>query len=201
MVTAGASTCAIVLRCKFRMMTIEKQIEILEQLGLKVNEGITIDDFVSGWGREEFERTPFDLVLFDLGGQRQRGSEWIYVSNVAWHLDMECIYDTGDYVRIAKNLCRISGMPELFENAADFVDIENSEAWLRYRVDGRDRHHSIEVHDDWADPAVVEAIMRDIERDGKHFYGKDNGQGSTWYFLDRHTARELNRLSGNALQR
>ena len=42
--------------------------------------------------------------------------------------------------------------------------------------------------------------MRDIERDGKRFYGKDNGQASIWFYLDQTAADKLNALTGNALK-
>ena len=41
--------------------------------------------------------------------------------------------------------------------------------------------------------------MKDIERDGKRFYAKDNGQASTWFYLDEVTAMKINALTGNML--
>ena len=42
--------------------------------------------------------------------------------------------------------------------------------------------------------------MDDIQRDGRRFYFKDNGQAMVLFYLDPGTAEELNRLSNNALK-
>jgi hypothetical protein len=41
--------------------------------------------------------------------------------------------------------------------------------------------------------------MQDLARDDKLFYAKENGQSSTWFYLDRATARTINALTGNML--
>ncbi|MCY2973328.1 MAG: hypothetical protein NTW52_01535 [Planctomycetota bacterium] len=84
-------------------------------------------------------------------------------------------------------------MPTLFKNIEDFVDLEKGKAWLRYSVDGNERFYAIPVDNDWADPATVGSIMKDIERNGNRFYGKLDGQATTWFYLNHETAKALNR--------
>ncbi len=48
-------------------MKLEKQLAKLAELGLALDPGITIDDLLHSFDREEFEEEPFDLVLFALG--------------------------------------------------------------------------------------------------------------------------------------
>ena len=80
------------------------------------------------------------------------------------------------------------------------VDIDACEAWLKYKVDGTERNWPVEVNDDWADALTLNYVMDDIERDGRRFYFKDNGQAMVLFYLDERSAAELNRLSNNALK-
>jgi hypothetical protein len=181
-------------------VTLEEQLETLAELGLSLNDGVTVDDLLYSWDRQEYENQPYNTLLFMLGSEVEREPWGRNVCDRAWNFDVECIEDTGSYVRIVENLCRVAGMPDLISDVEDFVDIENETAWLKYTIDGQQRHFNIPVENDWADPETVSAVMRDIERDGKRFYGKDNGQASIWFYLDQTAADKLNALTGNALK-
>ena len=181
-------------------MTLEQQLETLAQLGLKLNEGVTVDDLLYSWGRDEYENEPFDTILFMLGSEVEREPWGRNVCDRAWNFDVECIEDTGSYITIVQNLCRVAGMPDLITDLEDFVDIENGKAWLKYTIDGEKRNYTIAVDNDWADPETVGAVMDEIERDGKRFYAKDNGQASIWFYLDKETADKLNHMTENALK-
>lgn len=181
-------------------ISLEEQLETLAQLGLELNDGITVDDLLYSRDRHEYENEPYDTLLFMLGSEVEREPWGRNVCDRAWNFDVECIEDTGSYVMIVENLCRVAGLPDLISDAEDFVGIENETAWLKYTVDGQPRHINIPVDGDWADSKTVSAIMRDIERDGKRFYDKDNGQASIWFYLDQPTADKLNALSENALR-
>jgi hypothetical protein len=117
-----------------------------------------------------------------------------------WNFDAECIESSGDYVKIVKRLCELSGAPDYLTDVSDHVDLESGEAWLKYKVNDSERFWKIEVNDDWADSMTVSYVMDDIERNGKKFYFKDNGQSMILFFLDADTAIELNRLSNGALK-
>lgn len=179
---------------------LEHQLETLEQLGLTLNEGVTVDDLLYSFDRQEYEARPFDTILFMLGSEVERAPWGRNVCDRAWNFDVECIDDSGSYVTIVENLCRVAGALGRITDLDDFVDIENGEAWLKYTIDGKIRYYTITVDNDWADPETIIAVMEDIERDGKRFYGKDNGQASIWFYLDKDTAEKLNSLTGNALK-
>jgi hypothetical protein len=180
-------------------MTLEDQLAALSELGLSLNDGVTVDDLLYSFDRKEFEARPFDLLLFALGTEVERAPWNRAVCSRAWNLDMECICETGDYVRIAKRLCEVAGQPERLTSIEDFVDLERGEAWLNYLVGVSSRHYDVKVDNDWADPDTIAGIMSDIEHDGFQFYGKDNGQATIWFYLDADTAAKLNKLSGNGL--
>jgi hypothetical protein len=180
-------------------MTLEDQLAKLADLGLTLDDGITVDDLLYSFGREDYEGRPFDLILFVLGIEVEREPWGRSVCSRVWNFDTECIGATGDYVGILNRLCRVAGQPNSLTDVSDFVDIDADKAWLKYKVDGNERNWTIEVNDDWADTMTLNYVMDDIERDGRRFYFKDNGQAMVLFYLDERTAMELNRLSNNAL--
>ena len=180
-------------------MKLENQLESLAELGLTLNSGVTIDDLLYSFGRDEYESEPFDLILFVFGSEIEREPWGRSVCSRVWNLDMECIGESGDYAEIVKRLREVAGQPELIADIEDFVDLESGKAWLKYNIDGESREYTVTVNDDWADPDTISKVMADIERDGMHFYAKDNGQASIWFYLTTETAKSLNQLSGNAL--
>jgi hypothetical protein len=181
--------------------TLERQLSELSTLGLSLNEGVSIDDLLYSFKREEYEERPYDLILFVLGIEVEREPWDRCVSSQAWNFDHECITNTGDYTKIAKRLCQIAGNPSVLTNIHDHFDRENDIAWIEYTADGVKRHLNIEINDDWVDPAIIPHLIEDIERNGHHFYFKENGQAMIMYYLSDDSAAKLNRLSGNALRK
>jgi hypothetical protein len=181
-------------------MTLEQQLEILADLGLKLDPGITMDDLLCSFSREDYEEKPFDLILFVLGGEADCEPWGRAVCSRVWNFDTECICSTGDYVRIVKRLCQVAGQQDRLTDISDFIDFESGHAWLKYKVDGTERSWPVEVCNDWVDTRTLSYVMEDIQRDGCRFYSKDNGQAMVLFYLDAHTAAELNRLSNNALK-
>ncbi|HJZ90689.1 MAG TPA: hypothetical protein VKE40_07420 [Gemmataceae bacterium] len=181
-------------------MTLEQQLAKLAEFGLKLDDGITIDDVLYSFGREDFEQRPFDLLLFVLGIEVEREPWGRSFCSRVWNFDTECIASTGDYVRIVKRLCEVAGRPDCLRDVTDFVDLVACKAWLKYKVNGTERNWSVEVNDDWADMMTLNYVMDDIQRDGGRFYFKDNGQAMVLYYLDPRAATELNRLSNYALK-
>lgn len=163
-------------------MKLEQQLEALSEIGLRLNDGVTVDDLFYSFDRRKYEMKPFDLILFVLGIEVEREPWGRWICSSVWNFDMECIADAGDYVQIVKRLCELAGQPNLMTDIEDFVDLETGQAWLQYSVAGEARHYPVHVNNDWADPDVVAKIMSYIERDGFRFYAKDNGRppsGST----------------------
>jgi hypothetical protein len=181
-------------------MKLEDQLDTLENLGLGLNPGVTIDELLYSFDREAYEEEPYDLILFVLGTEVERPPWGRSVCSSAWNLDMECICETGDYVTIVSRFCEVANLKSALTDIEDYVDIESGEAWLKYVVDGQPRHFKVKVDNDWADPDTIAAVMSDLERDGFHFYGKDNGQATIWFYLNAETAAKLNQLTNGALQ-
>ena len=181
-------------------MKLEQQLAKLAEFGFNLDDGITIDDVLYSFGRDDFEQRPFDLILFVLGVEVEREPWGRSFCSRVWNFDTECINATGDYVHIVKRLCEVAGRPDCLKDVSDFVDLDAGKAWLKYNVNGTQRNWPVEVNDDWADMMTVNYVMDDIQRDGGRFYFKDNGQAMILYYLDARAAAELNRLSNNALK-
>lgn len=181
-------------------MTLEQQLQKLAELGLRLNDDVSIDDLLYSFDRKSYENKAFDLILFVLGSEVEREPWGRSVCSHVWNFDTECITSTGDYVRIVKRLCELSGNPEYLTDLSDHVDLASEEAWLKYTINTTTRHWKMEVDNDWADRMTLEEVLYDIERDGKRFYFKDNGQAMVLFYLSADTAKELNALSDNALQ-
>lgn len=180
-------------------MKLEDQLAMLAQLGFTLEPGITIDDLVYSFPREDFAQRPMDLILFAFGVEVEREPWGRSFCKRAWNFDTECITGTGSYVKIAKRLCDVAGRPDALSNVCDHVDLDAGEAWIEYTVDGKQRHWDIEVNDDWADMMVVAYVMNDLERDGRKFRAKDNGQAMVLFYLDDAATRQLNELTKKPL--
>jgi hypothetical protein len=180
-------------------MTLEEQLAKLADLGLTLDDGVSIDDILCSFDRADYEQRPFGLILFVLGIEVERKPWGRSVCSRVWNFDTECIGETRDYVNIVKRLCQVAGHPDRLTDIADFVDMKSGNAWLKYRVNGTQRNWTVEVKDDWADMLTLNYVMDDIQGDGQRFYFKDNGQAMVLFYLDSAMAAELNRLSNNAL--
>ncbi len=178
-------------------MKLEKQIEKLAELGLVLNQGISIDSLLTSYPREEYEKKPFDLILFLYGDEVEEEPWGRYICDSAWNFDAECIEDHGDYVAIVKQFHRITGKKKRLEDLSDSVDLEAEKAYLSYTLDGIRREFDIRVDNDWVDPETAEAIMDDMCEEGYGFYAKDNGQAAVWFYMTPANAKILNALAAN----
>ncbi len=178
-------------------MKLEKQIEKLSKLGLAINDDITIDDFLLSWSRAEYEEVPFELILFTYGTEVEEKPWGRFFCDMAWNFDVECIEDNGDYIAIVEQFHRITGKKKQLSDLSDSVDLEASQASLRYTVNGVRRELEIKVDDDWADPDTVQIIMNDMLDEGFEFFGKDNGQATVWFYMTVENALLLNALADN----
>jgi hypothetical protein len=176
-------------------MQLEKQLQVLEEFGFTLEPGVTLDDLFYSSDREGYEAEPFDLIFFIMGVEIEREPWGRRFCKRIWNFDTECIEQTGDYVKIAQELCNVAGKPQALQAIADFVDVEAGTGWLKYKVGDVERYWDVEVDNDWADPMVVSYVMDDIETDGGRFYGKDNGQASIICYLTKEEAERLNGLS------
>lgn len=89
-------------------MTLEQQLAKLAELGLQLADGVHVDDLIYSFDREDFERQPFDLVLFALGIEVEREPWRRAVCERVWNFDTGCIESSSVMVinSIAKTTAR-----------------------------------------------------------------------------------------------
>ncbi|WP_329203606.1 hypothetical protein [Streptomyces sp. NBC_01435] len=177
-------------------MRLEDQLDRLAELGLPLAAGRTVDELLYSSPREEYESRPFDLLLFALGCAVEDEPWERWFCDRAWHFDTECVRGPGSYVAIARQLCRIAGLPDALSELRDHVDLGEEEAWIEYTANGRPNSWPIDVRDDWADLLVVGYLIDELEDGERRFHVRHNGQAMTLFFLDDDAAARLNALAG-----
>lgn len=181
-------------------MTLEAQIQTLSEIGIALNDGVSIDDLLNSFDREQYEDRPFDLALSIYGAEVESEPWGRNFCDQVWDFDTEAIEGDGAYVDIVNRLALVAGRQDCLTEVKDSINMETGIAWVSYKIDGKPRKHDAHLNDDWADPTVVSAIMNDLETPGMKFYAKDNGQASVWFYLSSHLASKINKLTGNALK-
>lgn len=182
-------------------LKLETQLAKLAELGLVLNPGITIEDILYSFARDELEVKPFGLLLFVLGAEVERAPWGRRICNNVWNFDTECIVATGDYVKIVQNLCLLSGDRDYLTDITDYIDLDAGGCWLEYTLHDEQRQHwEIEANNDWADMLTISYVMEDLQRDGKQFYSLDNGRAMILLYIDRATADRLSDLCDEDLE-
>ncbi len=181
-------------------MDLEVQIQKLADIGITLNEGVSVGDLLLSYSRDEYENTPFHLILFVYGMEIEEEPWGRFFCDRAWNFDVEAIEDHGSYVEIVNNFHRLTGKSKHLVGLRDRVSVAEGQAELQYTVEGNERRFEPLVDDDWADPQVIEAVMEDLRQPGHNFYPIDNGQASVWYYLTEDQALALNDLADNVFK-
>ena len=117
--------------------------------------------------RDRFEREPWVALLHALGSDEGRGAPGETLVPDLWRLDTECIEDHGDYALIARGFAQIAGGALPLTAIRDHVALEAGEAWLEFRLHGRDYRWEARVDDDWLDPTILSRFVALLaEQDG-----------------------------------
>jgi len=184
--------------------SLETQIAELEKVGLPLNDGICIDDFLLSFDRDEYENSPFELIFFIYGIEVEKEPWGRFFCPNVWNLDMECIDGTGSYAAVMSGIMRITQRPELLSDVTDDFDFDKPTAQLNYTLNGVKKSFTLKVEDDWADPQFINAFLDEVTEavgDGRKFWAVDNGQSSILYFITQEQVDQLNVLSKGAFGR
>jgi len=182
---------------------LEMQIAALADAGLAMNAGVTVDDLLHSFPREEYEIGPWRCLLFMLGSEIDAPPEGRRICDVALDLDFECITGPGSYLQIVRELARIAGVENRLESLSDRLDQSASAGEVSYLIDGAAHIVPVRIDSDWADPQAVTRILHDLAAagDGRGFWGADNGQGLVVFFLTEEAASRVNAVTNGELQR
>lgn len=181
---------------------LETQIAALNDAGLAMASGRTVEELLTSWPREQYESDPYGLLLFMYGSEVEAEPWGRYFFDRGWNFDMECLEGAGDYVRAFTQIVRITGQPERVTEMSDNFDFRAETCEIRYTINGQGRTLSARIDNDWADPKAVAAFVRDLQTaigDGRRFWAADNGQASVLFFLTDAEAARVNSLRKDVL--
>lgn len=137
-------------------VTLEKQLQILHDCGVRLAPGVTKDHLLTSYDREYLEAKPFLRLLAAIGGELEDEPFGRLYDNI-WHFDTECIEDHGDYARIANRMRDLAGGDLPLVDINDYVDVEK--AWLSFKLNGVETRWEAEVDNDWVDTRVFSVFI------------------------------------------
>ncbi|MDU8697153.1 hypothetical protein [Paenibacillus polymyxa] len=144
--------------------------------------------------RSEYEEDPYNLLLLTLGGEVEVNGEFINVSHEIWYLDAECIEDHEDYARV---IMRLGNKTKLKLNKiTDYIDIQNSTAWVSFEYKNELIRWEMKVEDDWLDMDIFRRFneLTKTEQSMK-LYISNLDQGCLVGYFNQEQVIELNELT------
>lgn len=172
----------------------EDQLNQLSELGIFMRSGLKKELLLEETSRSEYEEDPYNLLLLTLGGEVEVNGEFINVSDEIWYLDAECIEDHGDYARV---IMRLENMTKLNLNKiTDYVDIQNSTAWVSFEYMNEFIRWEMKVDDDWLDMEIFKKFneLTQTEQSMK-LYISILDQGCLVGYFNKEQVIELNKLT------
>jgi hypothetical protein len=133
--------------------SLEEQLQILAECGIRSRPGITTDHLLRSGDRALFEADPFRLAAVRLGGEAEEPPYEPFSDDI-WHFDTECIENEGDYVAIAERMRDLAGGALPLTAIRDAIDWDENKAWLEFELDGATIHWDLKLEDDWVDPTL-----------------------------------------------
>jgi len=130
---------------------LDDQLRVLAECGIPLAAGVSLSVLTRGFGLAAFETDPYRLVLTAMGGEVEttdQGGPGGYLSEHIWHFDTECIEDHDAYAAIARRLRTLAQGDLPLENIEDYVDVEEGNAWVAFKLDGTTHRWVAEVQDD-----------------------------------------------------
>jgi hypothetical protein len=182
-----------------RGLTMEQKLEVFANCGLRLSAPFKPSDLLTSWGREEYEKPGFDLLLVGLGMTEEQEPWRNHCTNL-WHFDTECIEDHGDYKRIVERMVEMAQGSLPLENIHDHVDLEEEEVWFSFTFRGEEIKVECNVEDDWVDPAIFAKFVELLAKtspDKVFIYYDLGGQDCIIGCVMR---EELNQLNKNGIK-
>ncbi|WP_409341521.1 hypothetical protein [Paenibacillus sp. MBLB4367] len=181
-----------------KTLTVEEQYHKVKNIGIVLNPGISLDQVISDFRREEYEEKPYYLLFIAMGSElASNGNSFLYASDDFWHFDRECIEDHGDYIPIIKRIAEILKDEFIVNEISDYVDIENNEIWVSFKINGNTYKYELLADDDWLDISIFKLFSELLEKHGskRRFYYFDLGQGMLVGAYNKERWKSLNKLT------
>jgi hypothetical protein len=159
---------------------LEEQLRTLAACGIGLAPGLGPEALAISFDRTAFESDPYRLALVVMGSEAETEAQATpsgYLSDQIWHFDTECIEDHGAYATITARLKTLAQGALPLEQVEDYVDVEEGQAWVGFRLDDQPYRWEAQVKDDWVDPTILSrfAALLAQRQQGRRFTYIDLG--------------------------
>lgn len=144
-----------------RTCSLEDQIKILEECGIKTKNKIHADRFLEQKSRVHFEENePFLNTLIEM-------SYRMWCTNMR-AIDAECIENDGDYAEIARIFVEVAeGDFELHDiRDSVFQSDDKGECWLMFQCEGKEYKWKPKWNYDWLDQTICHKLGALLKKSG-----------------------------------
>ena len=176
---------------------VERQLDELGAIGLRLTEGVGVDDLFLYDSRGNMEKKPYSALITALGYCTEDGEDTPFCRSL-WMCDYEGIEGYGDYVVLIRHLQVLSEERPALSNIQDYVEIGDNKAWIEFDLNGGRIHWDLEVDNDWLDPFLfVKYDQLLAEHTDLRIYSNhtDFGQSALLGCFTSNQFDKLNRLS------
>ena len=131
-------------------LSLEEQIKRLDSCGFVCPEALSLDRLLSEWDRQDYESTPFSLLLGMYGADDESAGY-----HGVWYCDSERIENPGDYTLVVEVLCRLTRGELPIVNISDGLDEAKNRAWVSFEIDAKRVLVDLVIDGDWMDWSIV----------------------------------------------
>lgn len=181
-----------------RPETLETQLEKLNAYGIAVKPGVSADDLLENFSREELEQEPYTLLLPVLGGSRMV-SEDVYepISDNILFIDANCIESADIYLEILDRLQTMTGGALALENAAVSADEGEGAINVSFTLSGEDRLFTLAENGTEIDADFFSAYNGLLREAGaaKRIYLSVSSDSLLVIFMEKKSVKPFNKLT------
>jgi hypothetical protein len=173
------------------------QLAELAKLGIVPSADVTDEDWTSFYPIAEYEAAPYQKTIETLGCEVQR-DPFTPMCPRLWMCDYERIEDHGSYRDVIDRLQLMSDGRLPISGITDYVDIEESKAWVEFDLQGQRVHWDAKIDNDWLDPSIVvkfDELLRQKTDLVVYSNHTDFGQSALFTCMTRDEFSLFNRLS------
>jgi hypothetical protein len=181
--------------------TVEAMLADLDQVGIALRPGVSVDQLLADGGRTEIEKSGFELLLAIMGNEQFDPETFAVLEPLTddvWHFDTEAIEDHGAYVRIVECCRRLTGGDLKFDGVGDYVDVEEKTAWVEVSRDGRSERVDLKVDNDWVDANIFAKLQDWLKQSSSRrcFAAQGLGQDLLLICKQPEQIKAINRATG-----
>ena len=146
----------------WKKKAVETMLAELAAVGIALRPGVGPEQIFVEHPRAAVEQGGFELLLAVMGDEQFDPKTFAILdplSDDVWHFDTEAIEDHGSYKRIVENCLRLTGEELRAESIEDYIDVDNTIAWVSLSINGQTRRVDLKVNDDWVDPAIFDHVQ------------------------------------------